>query len=393
MIVLSIALGFLGAILLLPTLSDLASVVRTFGRRGVHGSSDAAVAPRFLVLVPAHDEELLLPACLRSLQQLRYRAERVHVVVIADNCRDGTADIARAAGVQCLERVAPANPGKPAAIAWALTQLDVNSYDAVVIVDADTEVDHEFAARLASTAPVATKVLQPYNGVSNQTQNALTRMAAVLSAANHGLAYVLKTRAGLNVPLSVGMCIGTRVLEKHGWTVHTICEDWELYAQLTVRGVRIEEVPAARIRAQEAATLQASGSQRRRCTAGKLAVLLEHAGALLRSRHIGIAQKLDALGELSAPGPALHLCIVAVSVAVALLLRPPGLSALAILLAASLVRPIVYTLLAVAKDREPLDALRAFVVLPFYAVWRLWVAVTSLGTLTSRIWVRTARHG
>jgi len=393
MIVLSICVGLLAAVLLLPTLSDLLSVVRILGRRRSSRAGGAADAPHFLVLVPAHDEELLLPACLQSLHQLRYPAERVHVVVVADNCQDRTADIARAAGVQCLERTAPTEPGKPRAIAWALGQLPITHYDAVVIVDADTEVDQEFTARLASAAPLAGKVLQPFNGVSNEGQNALTRMAAVLSAANHGLAYVLKTKAGLNVPLSVGMCVGSRVLATHGWTVHTICEDWELYAQLTARGVRIEEVPAAHIRAQEAATLRASGSQRRRWTAGKLAVLFEHAGSLLRSRNIGIPQKIDVLGELTAAGPALHLCIVAVTAAATWLLRPPGFAWLSVSLLASLVRPMLYTLVALAKDREPLRAAGAFVVLPFYAVWRLWVAVTSLGALTSRLWVRTERHG
>ena len=121
-------------------------------------------------------------------------------------------------------------------------------------------------------------------------------------------------------------------------------------------------------------------------------MLLEHAPSLLRSRHSGATQKIDVLGELSAPGPALHLCIVAVSATAAVLLRVPGFGWLALLLLASLMRSVLYTLLALARDREPLRALGAFVLLPCYAVWRLWVAVTSLSTLTSRIWVRTHRH-
>ena len=392
MIVVSLLLGFLAVVLLLPTLSDLLSLARLAIRNGARSRATPDAQPRFLFLIPAHDEELLLPACLVSVRRQRYPASRIDAVVVADNCRDRTAELAAAAGVQCLIRTAPADPGKPQAIAWALAQLPVVDYDAVVIVDADTEVDAEFAACLATRAPIANKVLQPYNGLSNGRENALTRMAAVLSEANHGLAYVLKTRAGLNVPLSVGMCLGSGVLAKHGWTVHTLSEDWEMYALLTARGVRIEEVPGARIRAQEAATLRASGTQRRRWTAGKLNVLGEHAGSLLRSRAIGPAQKLDVLGELSASGPALHLCLAIAGAGAAALLRPPGFQLLAILLLTSLARPMLYTLLALSKDREPFRALGAFVVLPFYAVWRLWVAITSLSTLTSRIWVRTERH-
>jgi 1,2-diacylglycerol 3-beta-glucosyltransferase len=391
MIVISVAIGLLAAVLLLPTLSDLLSVSRVLARPTGRRAPGVPEPPRLLFLVPAHNEELLLPACLESLQRLRYPGRRRDIVVIADNCTDRTAHIARNAGARCLERTAPADAGKPRAIAWALAQLCVSDYDGMVIVDADTAVDPDFGACLAASAPIADKVLQPYNDVSNQTENALTRMATVLSAANHGLAYVLKTRAGLNVPLSVGMCIGTRVLATHGWTVRTICEDWELYALLTARGVHIAEVPAARIRAQEAATLRASTSQRRRWTAGKLAVLAAHAWPLVRSRHAGLAQKLDALAELTAPGPALHLGLVGLAAAVAMLLHPPGWAWLAALLLFSVARPAAYTLVALARDPKPGPAIRAFAFLPFYAVWRIGAAVGALGTLRNTTWIRTTR--
>jgi cellulose synthase/poly-beta-1,6-N-acetylglucosamine synthase-like glycosyltransferase len=393
MILISIAVGLLAVVLLLPTLSDLMSLLRLAIGRGATTPRRAAQTPRFLFLVPAHNEELLLPACLDSLARGHYPAERVSIVVIADNCSDRTAHIARAAGVRCLERNAPADPGKPRAIAWALSQLRVGDYDAVVIVDADTEVDCSFAAQLASAAPLADKALQPYNGVSNRTENALTRMGAVLSEANHGLAYVLKTRAGVNVPLSAGMCIGSGVLTRHGWTVDSLSEDWELYALLTARGVPIESVPGARIRAHEASTLKTSASQRRRWTAGKTTVLLRYAWPLLRSRQAGLALKLDALAELSAVGPVLHLCGVTLAVAITLLLHPPGWSWLAAILGASLVRPLIYTVAAIGTDPEPVRAVRAFIFLPFYAVWRIYTAVTTLTMLGGQPWVRTARGG
>jgi cellulose synthase/poly-beta-1,6-N-acetylglucosamine synthase-like glycosyltransferase len=391
MIVVSVALALAAAVLLLPTLSDLLSLFRILARRSARIPPGPAAHPRFLFLVPAHNEELLLPACLESLRRLRYRPEDREIVVVADNCTDRTADIARGAGVRCLVRTAPTDAGKPRAISWALAQLPVGNYDAIVIVDADTEVDPDFAACAAAAAPIADKVLQPYNGVSNETENALTRMAAVLSAANHGLAYVLKTRAGVNVPLSVGMCIGSHVLSKVGWTVTSLSEDWELYAILTARGVQIAAVPGARIRAQEAATLSASSTQRRRWTAGKLNVLANHAWPIVRSRQAGLAEKLDALAELSAPGPVVHLGLVALATACATLLHPPATGWLVPMLLASLARPAAYTVAALVGDPEPISAIRAFAFLPVYAIWRIGAAVTALWILGDAPWIRTAR--
>src|SRR5439155_22888945 len=105
MIAFSVALGLVAFVLLLPALSDLLSVLRIATRRASPATGAGAdKLPRFLFLVPAHNEELLLPACLESLQRMRYPRRRVDIIVVADNCTDRTADIARDTGVSCLVR-------------------------------------------------------------------------------------------------------------------------------------------------------------------------------------------------------------------------------------------------------------------------------------------------
>jgi hypothetical protein len=157
--------------------------------------------------------------------------------------------------------------------------------------------------------------------------------------------------------------------------------------------VPIEGVPHARIYAQEAATLRGASTQRRRWTAGKLTVLARWALPLLRSGHIGAAQKLDAIAELSRPGPVVHLCLVVGADALALVARPAGAGALAALLTVSLLRPFIYSVAALCRDPEPRQALGAFLFLPIYAAWRAWTALTTLATLGDKAWVRTQRPG
>lgn len=387
---LSVVLGLAACVLMLPTLSDLLSLLRLAVRRPRRPTMTPGESPSLLFLVPAHNEEKLIASCLQSLTTLRY--ERSTVCVVADNCTDRTADVVRAAGVRCLERQDPMRPGKPHAIAWALERLPIQDFDAVVIVDADAVVDRGFASALTSAAPLRRKVVQAYNDVRNRADNALTRMAAILSAANHRFAFRLKQRAGLSVPLSTGMCLGTDVLGAHGWKAFSICEDWEVYAQLTLHGVRIESVPAARLFAQEAPTLRQSTSQRRRWMAGKLTVLTRYGWALARSRRIGFAQKLDSIAELSAVGPATQFGLVISAVALSHVVQPPGASLLAITFAASLLRTAAYTLAALRTDPEPARAALAFAFLPFYMLWRMAVAATALAMLGDKPWVRTERR-
>ena len=260
MTIVTIMVAVIAAVLMLPAVSDSLCIVRSPGRRRTRRGSTEL--PRLLFLVPAHDEEPLIESCVRSLRTLRYPADRSTVVVIADNCTDRTAARARAAGALCLERHDPACPGKPRAIAWALTRVALDRHDTAIIIDADTVVDPGFGAAVARAAPLNHKVLQAYFDVANPRDSSLTRMAAVLAAANFRFAYPLKRRVGVNAPLlGNGMCIGGGVLATHGWKAFTIAEDWELYALYTAQGVSIETVEDARLFSQEAGTLRQSATQ------------------------------------------------------------------------------------------------------------------------------------
>jgi len=392
MIVLSVLVGLIAALLLLPTMSDLVSILRLAHGRLRPPRRPPTLPPRLLFLVPAHDEERMIHSCVRSLIDLRYPAGRFHAVVIADNCTDRTAELARAAGAQCLERHDRTLPGKPRAIAWALNQLPVNQFDAVIIIDADTVVDPGFAGALAAAAPITGQAYQAYFDVRNPDDTPLTRMNTVLAAANYRFAYALKRRVGLNAPLmGNGMCLGTEVLAAHGWKAFTIAEDWESYALYTLEGVPIESLEAAHLYAQEARSLKQSSTQRQRWTAGKLTVCGRLVGRLLCSRKIGLAQKLDAVAELSSPGPVVHLGLVIGVAALTAVLRPSGADWLLVALAASVVRPLIYTLAGLTAQQDPLRSALAFTFLPFYLVWRLGAAVAALRMLGDKPWVRTAR--
>jgi cellulose synthase/poly-beta-1,6-N-acetylglucosamine synthase-like glycosyltransferase len=330
---------------------------------------------------------------VRSLLNLRYSAERFRTVVVADNCTDRTAVLARAAGAECLERHDLNFPGKPRAIAWALTLLPLDEFDALIIIDADTIVDVAFGSALAAAGPLRERGFQAYFDVRNPGDSLLTRMATVLATANYRFAYALKWRVGLNAPLlGNGMCLGTAVLATHGWKAFSIAEDWELYALYTTQGVPIESLETAHLYAQEADSFKQSTTQRQRWTAGKLTVLARTIRPLLRSRKIGLAQKLDAVAELSAPGPVLHLGIVIGLTALAAVVGPPGAPFLVAAAWASVIRLLTYTVAGVMAQPHPVRSALAFALLPFYLVWRIGAAIASLKMLGDKPWVRTARE-
>lgn len=392
MIFLSAAVGLLAAVMLLSTLSDALSVAWIVLNHRRPRASTPAELPKLLFLVPAHDEELLIESCVRSLLAMRYPPTRYDVVVVADNCTDRTGEIARNTGVRCLVRTDRTVRGKPHAIAWALTQLSVADYSAVVIMDADAIVDPGFAAGIAETAPLERKAVQPSNDVRNPEESAITRMAAVMVYGVYRGSFPLKQRAGLNIPLGCGMCIGRDVLAVDGWNAFSIGEDMEWYAILTARGVLIDYAPHARLYQQEAKSLGQSDSQRQRWVAGRLLNLFHRGPDIVLSGNTSVRQKLDAVAELAAIGPVAQFGLAILLGLLVFSATPPGATLLTTLLLASLVRPFSYTLVGLAHDPHPLRALRAFAFLPIYTVWRVASALSTLRLFGDKRWVRTDRH-
>lgn len=379
-----------GVLFWLPIVSDVTSLIKASVRRPEAPEPDRRSVRPLLFVVPAHDEEDLIVECVRSLRELDYPEGLFRILVVADNCSDRTAALAREAGASCLERNDPSNPGKPFAVAWAVSRLDLDRFDALVIVDADSTVDIAFAREIAGVPNLTSVAVQAFDGVSNPQESNMTRMAAVLAAAHHRFAYPLKQRAGLNVPLTgTGMCVGTGVLRQHGWNALSLAEDVEFYVLLTLAGVRTFCRPEARVLSAEAPTRGTALTQRHRWSRGRLDVAREQLRAIVGNRRIGAHQKLDLLGELLTPGPATHPAVAALAVTAAWAFELPAREWIVALAVGSLVRPATYASLGLSSVPDRLVTAAAFLTFPAYAAWRLGVQVLSL--LHRPTWTRGRR--
>ena len=350
--------------------------------------------PRLIFLVPAHDEELLIERCVKSLVTQDYPADRYTVAVIADNCSDQTAARAREFGATVLERHDTSARGKHHAIAWALTQVPINDYAAFIIIDADAVVNREFAESVGAWPDLPNRVMHTYDGLTNEFENWLTRLAGLLTRNRYDIGLPLKARAGLSVPFTGdGMVIGTQVLAREGWKVETITEGWELYARYTLNGLQVNYEPRAVFYDQEAKSVTQGEAQRQRWASGRFHVLKLYLGRILSAPGTRLLQRVDLLAELSSFGPVMRGMVAMAGVALALLLKPALWLLLTLLFASGVLQPAFYSLISLARHPEPGATLVAFAKLPSYALWRLWVGVRGLlPSPRGAEWVRTARH-
>lgn len=391
-----IAIGLLpfALLLVLPLLSDLCSLgTLAMSRLKPRRATRSAVPQqRLLVLVAAHNEELLIGDAVRSMVAMNRRDCEYDLIVISDNSTDRTAELAAAAGARVLERFDTERRGKPWALQWAMQRLPVAEYDAVVIVDADTIVDPDLVDAFARCGPLRGKAVQSYNAISNEQDSWLTMLGALLVSMRYSGQYALKRRAGLNCPIANGCCIGTDLLATGGWAPESLTENWELYARYTALGAELDFAPESINRSQEAHTLAQGANQRRRWQAGKLVVFRRYWSRIMTSPRIGLRQKLDAIGELAALGPVLHASLAA-PLAVALALAPVRIAHLvAGLLVASLLPTIAWTIAAWYRQPQRARLLAAMVHIPVYAVWRLGIGVQAFATARRGLWHRSPRH-
>src|SRR5262249_32852895 len=143
------------------------------------GNLPAVAQTTFAILIPAHNEETILHKLLESLSELAYPEELYSVYVIADNCTDNTAELARQfAGVQAYERFNQEKRGKGYALNWMLQQLEESQqvYDAYIVLDADSVVVPGFLRAFAKELGRGAKALQACNTVLNVTDSPSTAL-------------------------------------------------------------------------------------------------------------------------------------------------------------------------------------------------------------------------
>ena len=245
----------------------------------------AAVLRRFQVIVPAHNEELLIRDLIDSIRSTDYDQDRISILVIADNCEDATASLVREAGEGVLERRDLESRGKGQALSWAFNQLDLSACDAVSIIDADNLVDPAFFAVMNCELEAGWDRLQGYDGIANPDESIMTRLLSVTYVMKNLLYNAGKARLGLSIPLmGTGMVFRREAIERTGWDAMSIGEDYEQSLNLVEAGEKIRFVKDARIGAQESSTLRQGYVQRQRWMSGRRVL----AGRALRSMIAGI---------------------------------------------------------------------------------------------------------
>jgi cellulose synthase/poly-beta-1,6-N-acetylglucosamine synthase-like glycosyltransferase len=380
--------GVIAFPLAILTLETLASLV---GRRKNREEAPPG-RPRCAVLVPAYNEELSIAPTVRGLVAQLRAGDRL--IVVADNCTDRTAEVARACGATVVERSDPVRRGKGFGLDYGVRYLEADPPEVVVFVDADCALEEGALDRLvresaASHRPVqAAYVMSPPEGAGLRSQVSgfafrYKNLVRPLGLASLGLPCLL-TGTGIALPWDV--------VRAAPLASGNIVEDMQLGLDLALAGHPPRFCPEAVVTSDLPAGRRTAAVQRTRWEHGHLRTLLTQVprllAAALRQRRI------DLLGlalELSVPPLSmLFLLWSAAGLGGVLLGYIAGLWLPALILAGSGLAAALAVFAAWRKFGRAHLSFTSLVAAPVYALGKVPIYVAFL-LRPERTWVRTAR--
>jgi 1,2-diacylglycerol 3-beta-glucosyltransferase len=371
-------------------------------RRGEPVATGAGGRTKFVVLIPAHDEEVVIGQALEALARLDYRADGYAVHVVADNCDDRTADIVRSYGVCIHERFDRERPGKGPALNWLLERLvrAGERFDAVVIIDADTSVHPAFLHHMDDAIGRGARAAQGYYGVRDPGTSTSAGLRYAALACRHHLRPLGRTRLGGSSGLyGNGMVFDAALMQGRQWSGHLI-EDAEFQMELLLEGHKVSYVPDASVEAEMPDSLADSVSQNQRWELGRMQLARHYVPILIRRAVTGErsmrAAHVDAVFDHLVPPLSVVAALNGACTAGTLLAAVVGrrhryrwLFAGNVLSGVMIIGHVVTGLRSVGAPKTVYRSLRSA---PRLAVWKVGLWLRVLVRDDDVTWVRTSRN-
>lgn len=380
------------ALLFIPGLVLFVECMAALLPGGLFARQAAIVRPTVTVLVPAHNEAPGIRPTLEAL--LAQLAPQDQLIVIADNCNDDTANVAREVGATVIERHDTERRGKGYALDFGVRFLDSQPPDVVVIVDADCLVSPGTIEAIAQLAATHNRPVQATYLLSQPAQPTPKDAVSMLAFTVKNLVRPTGlARLGLPCPLTgTGMAFPWEVIKKATLASGNIVEDMNLGVDLALAGHPPLFCPAARVTGILPQQTKAAKSQRTRWEHGHLQTILTQVPRLL---NVGVQKgRFDLLAialDLLVPPLSLLVMVWIVMLAIALLGIVLGTSVVpSILLGITGVLIFTAILSAWAKFSRADLPLKMLLAVPFYILWKIPLYFTFLFKPQTQ-WVRTER--
>ncbi len=228
---------------------------------------------KFMAIIPAHNEEKVIGNLIESLKKQDYDKDLYDIYVIADNCTDNTAEIAKEAGAIVYKRFDETRKTKGYALNWFLQQkIEENAdYDAFFVFDADNIVDKNFIKVMNRKLCQGEEVVQGYKDIKNPTGSWISAGYAFFYWTMHRFYHLARYNVGLSPLLNgTGFMVKFDLIKETGWDTVTLTEDIEFSLKQIIKGKKLGWATDAIVYDEQPEGFVASWKQRSRWTVGHI---------------------------------------------------------------------------------------------------------------------------
>lgn len=228
---------------------------------------------KFMAVIPAHNEETVVGNLVESLKAQNYPKDKYDIYVIADNCTDDTAKVAKEAGAIVLKRFDDLHKTKGFALDWFLKQKieEDADYDAFCVFDADNIVDKDFLKNMNKKLCQGEEVVQGYRDIKNPNDSWISSGYAIFYWMMHRFYHLARYNLGLSALLNgTGFMVKFDLVKPNGWKTITLTEDIEYSLMNIIDGRKVSWSTDAIVYDEQPITFKQSWVQRSRWTVGHL---------------------------------------------------------------------------------------------------------------------------
>lgn len=239
---------------------------------------------KYAILIAARNESAVLGNLLDSIRKQDY-PEKVPVFVVADNCTDDTAGIAREGGAVCYERNDPDHRTKGFALQFLLENIyrdyGKDAFEGYFLFDADNLLRSDYISSMNDAFDAGEKIITSYRNTKNYDDNWISSSYAI-----HWMRTIRNTNRGISVMnlttrlQGTGFLFASETIEKRGWIYTSLTEDRAFSADAVSDGYRITYQNDAEFYDEQPTVLRQALRQRIRWAKGHLQAFFETGGKL-----------------------------------------------------------------------------------------------------------------
>lgn len=239
----------------------------------------------YAVLIAARNESAVIGNLIESIRAQDYPKELIKIFVVADNCTDNTADIARTLGAECYERTDPDRRTKGYALQYLVSCIDrdygYESFEGYFIFDADNLLKSDYISRMNDAFDSGEKIITSYRNTKNFGDNWISASYAL-----HWLRTIRNEHRARSLLRLATRIQGTgflfaNELIKNGWNYTSLTEDRAFCADAVVQGYSISYNHDAEFYDEQPVDIKIAMRQRIRWAKGHLQAVKDSGGKLL----------------------------------------------------------------------------------------------------------------